>query len=78
MKQRNNVTDHTSEVDRDQDRKSTRGDLGGLCAPVLTYLSPFRKNTVKRSPAENGGNKQLETHESWLQYGKAVTILCLS
>lgn len=39
MRQWNNVTDHTLEVDRDQDRIRAQEETseGGLCAPVLTY-----------------------------------------
>lgn len=38
MRQWNNVTDHTLEVDRDQDRLRAQEEIseGGLCAPVLT------------------------------------------
>lgn len=39
MRKWNNVTDHTLEVDRDQDRIRAQEKIseGGLCAPVLTY-----------------------------------------
>lgn len=75
MRQWNNVTDHTLEVDRDQDRIRAQEETSdsGLCAPLLTYLSPFRKSTVKK----DWGGKQLEMYVSWLQYYKAVH-LCLS
>lgn len=38
MRQWNNVTDHTLEVDRDQDRVRAQEETSehGLCAPVLT------------------------------------------
>lgn len=44
MRQQNNITDHTSEVDRDHDRVRAQEEVweGGLCAPVLTNPSPFR------------------------------------
>lgn len=76
MRQWNNVTDHTLEVDRDQDRIRAQEETseGGLCAPVLTYWSPFRRSTVKIKRCNRiWGKKQLETCESWLQYCKAVT-----
>lgn len=55
MRQWNNVTDHTLEVDRDQDRIRAQEETSesGLCAPLLTYLSPFRISTVKK---DWGGN----------------------
>lgn len=39
MRQWNNVTYHTLEVDRDQDRLRAQEETseGGQCAPVLTY-----------------------------------------
>lgn len=72
MRQWNNVTDHTLEVDRDQDRIRAQEETSesGLCAPLLTYLSPFRISSEKRL-----GGKQLEMYVSWLQYYKAVTLL---
>lgn len=46
MTQWNNVTDHTLEVDRDQDRirAQEEASAGGLCAAVLTENRIWGRN----------------------------------
>lgn len=59
MTQKNDVTDHTLEVDRDQDNKSTRRDVCGWTVCTSPgVLCPFRK-TVKNK-TNMCGRKQLE------------------
>lgn len=76
MRQWNNVTDHTLEVDRDQDRIRSQEETcgSGLCAPPLANLSQF--STVKKKDWASGRVK-LEMYVSWLQYNKAVTLVPL-
>lgn len=57
MRQWNNVTDHTLEVDRDQDRIRSQEETcgGGLCAPLLANVCQFRSQYSEKKTGGVGG-----------------------